>query len=162
MVPLETLKNVRFLHDIGDDHLQHLASLAEVREVPADTVIFREGQYFPSVSLVLEGVVSLEIQVPGRGGVRVYTISAGEELGWSPVLQAGPMTATARTLAPCRLLTFSAPQVLALCAHDPALGLEFMRRTALALAQRLNATRLQLLDVYQHELPAIPDEGGHA
>jgi hypothetical protein len=37
-----------------------------------------------------------------------------------------------------------------------------MRRTAEALADRLEATRLQLLDTFAHELPAVsePSEGG--
>ena len=44
MVSLETLKNIQFLQDFSDDHLQHIASLAEIKEFPAGSVVFREGQ----------------------------------------------------------------------------------------------------------------------
>jgi len=162
MVPLDIIKNVGFLHDISDEQLHWLASLAEMKDFPANTVLFREGQPSPLIYLVLQGSVSLEIGVPGRRRMRIHTVGTGELLGWSPVLKPGPMTATACTLVHCRLLVFNASQVLALCAHNNALGMELMRRTALALAQRLDATRLQLLDVYQHELPVIPDEGESA
>jgi CRP-like cAMP-binding protein len=65
-------------------------------------------------------------------------------LGWSPLLDVGPLTATARTLAPTRLLVLDAAQVQALCARDTGFGYEFMRRVARVLSRRLDATRRQL------------------
>jgi CRP-like cAMP-binding protein len=70
------------------------------------------------------------------------------------------MTATARALTPTKAISLFAAQVLALCHHNPRFGFLFMRRLAEALAARLNATRLQLLDVYKDELPTIADEPG--
>ena len=45
-----------------------------------------------------------------------------------------------------------------LCDHDPQFGYELMRRTALALAKRLSATRMQLVNVYGDQLPVTPQE----
>jgi CRP-like cAMP-binding protein len=98
--------------------------------------------------------------VPGRGPTQFQTIGSGELLGWTPLLGPGPMTATARALTPTQLVVINAAQVLALCTHDPKFGYELLRRTARALARRLAATRLQLLDVYRDLLPVVGDEGG--
>lgn len=68
------------------------------------------------------------------------------------------MTATARSLTKSQAIAMRGPQVLALCEQNPQLGYEFMKRAARALAKRLNATRLQLLDVYGTQLPAASDE----
>jgi CRP-like cAMP-binding protein len=144
MVPLETLKAVRLLQGIADDQLRQVASVAEVQEFPANAVVFREGQTSPSLYLVAEGSVSLEINVPGGGSVRFQTVGPGELLGWSPLLDVGPLTATARTLAPSRLLVLDAAQVQALCARDTGFGYEFIRRVAQVLSRRLDATRRQL------------------
>jgi CRP-like cAMP-binding protein len=144
MVPLETLKAVRWLQGIADDQLQQVASVAEVQEFPANAVVFREGQTSSSLYLVAEGSVSLEINVPGGGSVRFQTVGPGELLGWSPLLDVGPLTATARTLAPSRLIAIDAAQVQALCAHDTGFGYEFIRRVAQVLSRRLDATRRQL------------------
>lgn len=114
-----------------------------------------KGDRLSRIFLVLEGNVALEVGVPGQGARRIHTIGAGELLGWSPVLEQGPMTATGRALAPTQVVAIDAFQVLALCHRDSAFGFAFMRRTAGALAQRLNATRLQLLDVYRHDLPVV-------
>jgi CRP-like cAMP-binding protein len=157
----EGLGELRFFQGLPAGTLELLGSLAEGREVPGRGVVFREGEPSTFVHVVVAGRVALEINVPGRGAVAIHTIGPGELLGWSPLLGPGPMTATARAVVPSRLVSLHAPQLLALCEHNPALGLELMRRTARALAQRLGATRLQLLDVYRNELPAA-GERGHA
>lgn len=159
MISTDELKQARFFQDVPDDHLKRIAEIAEGQNVASGTVVFREGDTCAYVYIVREGRVSLEIRVPGRGPVQVQTVGSGELLGWSPVLESGPMTATARSVTPSRLIALHVPQLLAVCKHDPPLGAELMRRTAQALAQRLKATRLQLLDVYRHEMPAIPDPG---
>jgi CRP-like cAMP-binding protein len=160
MIPPETLSGLCFLQGLADEHLQHLAALAVVKDVPAGAVVFREGEASTHVYLPLEGRVALEIRGP-RGMVRLHTVGTGELLGWSPLLgPAGPMTATARALGPCRLLALHAPQLLALAEHNPKLGMELLRRTALALARRLDATRLHLLDVFRDDLTVVTDQGG--
>jgi hypothetical protein len=49
-------------------------------------------------------------------------------------------------------------QLLTMCNHDPQFGYELMHRTALALAKRLSATRIQLLNVYGDQLPVVAQE----
>lgn len=161
MILPETLKPLSFLGDFNDDYLREIAAIAELKDLPAATVVFREGEASSNIYIPTEGRIGLEIRVP-KNSVRIFTVGPGELLGWSPLLGTARMTATARTLTPCRLVVLHAPQLLALCQHNPKLGFEFIRRTALALAQRLNATRLQLLDVYGQELPVVADRGGPA
>jgi CRP/FNR family cyclic AMP-dependent transcriptional regulator len=152
---LDALRTIRFLEGITDLERQQLASVAQLEEYRPGAVVFSEGQRLARIFLVVEGAVALEIRVPKDGARRIQTVGPGELLGWSPVLDQTPMTATARALMPCRLIALDAAQVLGLCHHDWKFGFMFMRRTARALATRLNATRLQLLDVYHHELPAV-------
>jgi CRP-like cAMP-binding protein len=160
MVPLDVLKGLRFLQDIPDAYLQELAGLAELKDLSVQTVVFREGQTSASIYLVVQGSIAVEVSIPGRGSTPVHTVGAGELLGWSPVLGSGLMTGTARVVTPARVVVMNAAQLRAVCEHNPRFGMEFLRRTAQALAVRLNATRLQLLDVYRAELRFVPAEGG--
>ncbi|MFO0845876.1 MAG: cyclic nucleotide-binding domain-containing protein [Gemmataceae bacterium] len=162
MMTHDLLRGVRVFEGVADDHLEALAAIAEVKEFPANAVVFREGEMTPFIYAVLDGRVGLEVRVVGRGNARIHTVGAGELLGWSPLLQLGPMTATARALTACRLIALRAPQVLALGERSPKFGAELMRRTAVALAQRLNATRLHLLDVFRTEMPVSPPGEGQA
>jgi CRP/FNR family transcriptional regulator, cyclic AMP receptor protein len=151
---LDILRGLRFLSGVGDEVLKTIASVATLKEFPAGAVVFREGQSESHIYLVVTGGVALEVRLAGRDARRIQTVGAGELLGWSPVLGQITMTATARTVDPTRLIAVDGTQLVSLCEHNPKFGYEFMKRTALALATRLSATRLQLLDVYGRELPA--------
>jgi CRP-like cAMP-binding protein len=152
---VETLGSLRFLEGITAEELQQVASVARLETHSPGALLFREGQSLARIFLVAEGSVSLEICVAGQGCKRIQTIGQGELLGWSPILGQPVMTATARALTAVRLISLDATQILALCAHDPAFGFTFMQRTAGALAARLNATRLQLLDVFGAAMPTV-------
>lgn len=154
---LTIMREIHFLQDFPDAYLEPLASVASLRHCPPGTIVFREGQKESKFHLIVDGAVSLEYCTPGKGCKRLQTVGRGELLGWSPVLGLTEMTATARVLEPTTLLVIDARQLAALCEHNPRFGYEFMRRTALALSQRLSATRLQLLDIYQHDLPVVPE-----
>jgi CRP-like cAMP-binding protein len=153
----DLLRRTRFFEEATEAELQQIAAVARLEAVSAATVLFREGDRLNRIFLVTEGRVSLELPTPGQGARRVYTVGPGELLGWSPVLSQQPMTATARALTAARVIAIDAGQVLALCHHDSKFGFGFMRRVAAALARRLEATRLQLLDIYRNELPAGAD-----
>ena len=159
MVTLETLKNIQFLQDFSDDHLQHIASLAEMKEFPAGSVVFRKGQPSSSVYLVAQGNIILETNVPARGAMQSQTVGSGELLGWTPVLGPGFMTATARAQTPSTLLILNAAQIRAFWAYDLSFGFAFMQRIAQVLTSRLFATRLLLLDVYREQPRLAPEQG---
>ena len=147
MLLLEMLEGLDFLADISPDHLRQIAALGELRELPPDKILFREGEHAYYVYVVLSGDVQLEMEVPGVGTVPMQRVGRGELLGWSPVLRLGPMTATARTLTRCRLISFNAQNVLRHCEADPVFGMEFLRRTAATISRRLSATRRRLLNL---------------
>ncbi len=157
MVPLATLEKLGFLEGFPPKYLEPLAAMAEVIDVPADHVLFREGEKSPCIYIVIQGRVALEIWVAGNGTTRIQTVGPGKLLGWTPVLTAGSMTAQAVALEPCRLVAINALQILEACAQNPSFGMEFMRRTAVALSRRLKATRQQLLDSYEKTLPVISE-----
>ncbi len=158
MVPPETLKPLQFLQGLSDDHLRRLAAMAELKPFAADEMVFREGQSSAAVYLLVEGRVTLEFRVPARGPMPFQTVRPGELLGWMAVLGPGPMTATAVAQAPSTLLALDAAQIRGWCADDPAFGSVFMHHLAQALASRLSATRLLLMDLYHEDQLPAPQE----
>jgi CRP-like cAMP-binding protein len=156
---VETLHDLRFLHDVSQEHLVELANVASLRDFNAREVVFREGEVAKHVYLVVFGNVSLEICAPGIGCKRILTVGPGELLGWSALLDQSRWTATARTMTPTQLVALDAAPLLAICENNPQFGYEFMRRAMFALTTRLNSTRMQLLDVYGSQFPAIAQAG---
>ena len=112
-----------------------------------DHVIFREGDETSEFYLIVTGLVSLEIAAPGHT-FRVQTLFAGDELGWSAVLMGRGKHFQARTLERVDALAFEGAELLAACKEDTAFGFAFMLRLLSVVAGRLQATRLQVLDMY--------------
>jgi CRP-like cAMP-binding protein len=157
MALLVELDQLSFLRHFAPAYRRQIALLARLEEYPAEAEIFTEGQMGTQIYLVVEGYVTLRIHVPDQEGIQVHAVGPGQLLGWSPVLSLGPMTATARTLTPCRLAALDAAQVLALAESNPKFGREFYRCTAAALAERLRATRLQIPNIHYHGLLAAKE-----
>jgi CRP/FNR family transcriptional regulator, cyclic AMP receptor protein len=153
---IDSLRDVRFLHDLDNTHLLQIAEVTRLRDVPQGEVLFREGDVPQDVFLVVSGTVALDIAVQGKGSRRVLEVGAGEILGWSALLEQTQMTATATTLSPTCVAQINTGQLLTICARNPRFGYELLRRTSLALAARLSATRLQLVDGFD----APPPQGG--
>lgn len=144
MILPEELEDIAFLSDSSAEHRTQVALMAQLKEYPAGTELFRQGQRCGCVYIVLRGTVGIEIEWPGHNSTTIQKVGRGELLGWSPLLHRERMTATARTLSPCRLAALDAAEVLRHSTEDPRFGMEFLRRTALALSDRLAATRQRL------------------
>jgi CRP-like cAMP-binding protein len=155
---VDTLREIRFLHDMGSMHLEQIADISRIRDFNTSDVVFRHGDPAQHLYLVVSGKVSLEICAAGIGCKQILTLGAGEVLGWSSALEQLCYTARARAIDITRLVEINDAQFLTICERDPQFGYEMMRRIALALAKRLSATRMQLLDVYGANLPILPEE----
>jgi CRP-like cAMP-binding protein len=151
----QTLQEIQFLRDMAPEHLEQIANNARIREFDESDVVFREGDAAENIYLVVFGNVSLEICAAGSGCKQILTLGPGELLGWSALLGQSRYTARARTPELARLVEINVPQLMKICDRDPQFGYELMRRTALALASRLSATRMQLIDAYGIQMPSV-------
>jgi CRP-like cAMP-binding protein len=110
--------------------------------------LFREGDPADTFFVIRHGSVVLEQFVPGRGPVTIETIESGDVVGWSWLFPPYRWHFDARALSLVRATAFDGACLRAKCDADPALGYDLMRRFAQVLIERLQWTRLRLLDVY--------------
>ena len=136
-----------FTYGLGGPAIEKMAGLARTVGFSRNEVIFREGDDIHDFFLILSGRVALEIVSEGVAH-RVHTLSAGDELGWSAVLMGQGKYFQARALEKAEALAFDGGELLALCEREPAVGFKLMHRLLGVVAERLQATRLQLLDMY--------------
>jgi CRP-like cAMP-binding protein len=158
---LGTLRWTRFFEGVAARELSELAAIGQLERYPAGTAVFQEGKPTNQFFVVTEGLVSLEITAANGTAKRIHSVGPGELLGWSPLLGGGAMKATARTLVDTRLVSFDATQTMALCERAPGLGFTLLRQVARALADRLHATRLHMLEICHHQLPDVVPLGSH-
>jgi CRP-like cAMP-binding protein len=144
---LAKLRHHPFVLELEPRNVERLASLARDIRWERNHVIFREGDECSEFYLIVSGLVSLEIVAPGHT-FRVQTLFAGDELGWSALLMGSGKQFQARALERVDALAFEGPDLLDACREDPAFGFALMQRLLGVVAERLQATRLQILDMY--------------
>lgn len=113
------------------------------------TYPFREGDPAETFYLVREGAVALEIAAPGRV-LTVQTLGAGEMVGFSWLMGPHHWQFDGRAVGRVHAIEMNGACLRAKCDADPRLGYDLMQRFANLATRRLQAARLQLLDVYGH------------
>jgi CRP-like cAMP-binding protein len=149
---VETLKEHAFLAGFRPAHIDRLAAMANEVHFDRDQVIFREGDDSSFFYLLLSGKVALEVTALGKT-LRVQTLREGEELGWSSAMETSSKHFQARAVTAVRALAFDGARLREACEEDCAFGYSLMRRLLAVVASRLQAFRLQLLDMYSPEGP---------
>ena len=144
---LESVTNHPFTQGLLPEHCDTLASLGRETSFGRDEIIFREGDPKHEFFLLLTGRVALEMVVQGRT-LRVHTLEAGDELGWSAVLMGGGKRFQARALEPVTALAFDGYRLLERCREDHHFGYKIMHRLLGVVSERLQAARMQVLDMH--------------
>lgn len=114
----------------------------------AGQYLFHEGDAADEFYLIRHGRVALTITVPGKGVVTVHTVSAGELAGVSWLVPPYRWTYDAKALELTRAIALDAKCLRNKCEADHDLGYEMMKRFMPVLVERLQAARLQMLDIY--------------
>jgi CRP/FNR family transcriptional regulator, cyclic AMP receptor protein len=146
----ELIATAAVFEGLRSDHLALIAGCARNQHVPADAMLLREGEPADDFFLIRRGSVSLEVHAPGRGVLVIETLYAGDPVGLSWLFEPYRWQLDARTIEPCELVVFDGACLRGKCEQDHELGYQLMRRFVANLFSRLQATRLQLLDVYGH------------
>ncbi len=144
----DLLKQHPFLHNVSDEHMQTLIGCASNVRFPDNAYLIREGELANKFFLIRTGRVALEIDVPGKAVLRIQTAGPGEVLGWSWLISPYRWHFSGVAVMDTRAIALDAECLRNKCETDPAFGYEMLKRLALVMEKRLEATRLQLLDLY--------------
>ena len=128
--------------------LEFIAGCARNERVEAGTMLLREGEPADSFFLIRHGVVALEVDAPGRGPLMIQTLHDGEVVGWSWLFAPHRWQMDGRAVEACSIVTFDGACLRGKCEADHELGYQLMSRFAANVIDRLQTTRLQLIDVY--------------
>lgn len=142
------LADTPLLAGLDSSELALLAGCAGNVHFAAGEQLFRRGDQADTFYVVRQGSVALEAFVPTRGPLMIETIGAGEVLGWEWLFAPYRRYLDARALTVVRATGFDGACLREKCEDDPALGYDLMARFAQVLIERLQWTRLRLLDMY--------------
>jgi CRP/FNR family transcriptional regulator, cyclic AMP receptor protein len=144
MISPEMLRRFSCFAPVSEETLKALAMIARETVVPKGTRLFGEGDPATEMSIVVEGEVDIQ-QTIGAGELRtVDTLVGGDLLGWPALVAPYRVTCIAIACTDTRLIKIEAQRLRELCEQDPQLGYRLTTQICRLLADRLDATRLQL------------------
>ncbi|MDX9857566.1 MAG: cyclic nucleotide-binding domain-containing protein [candidate division Zixibacteria bacterium] len=140
-----------FLEGLEKRHLSLLVGCASNVVFKEGQWVFREGEPADNFYFIREGRVHVQTHAPHTGPVIIRSREAGEIFGWSWLVPPYKWHFDARAVELTRAIALDGKCLRTKCEEDHDLGYEIMKRFALVIAERLEATRLQLLDVYGNQ-----------
>jgi CRP/FNR family transcriptional regulator, cyclic AMP receptor protein len=146
----ELVAETPVLAGLSAHQMDLIAGCARNTRFSAGEMILREGEPADTFYVLRSGTVALEIPVPGRDPLVIATVGPGDTLGYSWLFEPYRWQFDARATEPVAALAFDAVCLRSKCDAYHELGYELMRRFAAGMLRRLQATRLQLMDVYGH------------
>lgn len=136
------------LRGLGDDDLDLLAGCATNVRFESDEAIFRQGESADHCYLIRHGRVAVQMFSPPEGLLTIQTLSPGEILGWSWLFPPYQWHYDARALELTRAIALDGKCLRDKCDQDPRLGYELMKRLSFIMHERMQASRMQLMDLY--------------
>jgi CRP-like cAMP-binding protein len=149
---METLEPVLaehpFLKGLDSRHLKLIVGCASNVRFDPGQFLFREGEEANQFYIIRHGKVAVDVFGAARGSITIQTIGEGEVLGWSWLIPPYQWHFDARAVELTRAIALDGKCLRTKCEEDHDLGYELLKRFSHIIEQRLEATRLQLLDVY--------------
>lgn len=137
-----------FVSGLEAEQLRRLADHAQLVHVLPDEYLFRIGGPADRFFALARGRIALELDDPAGGPHVVDTVEAGDVLGWSWYVPPHRWFFDARAVTSTLAVAVDGLWLRQECRQDVALGFAVLDRVTRVMYQRLQGTRVRLLDVY--------------
>jgi CRP/FNR family cyclic AMP-dependent transcriptional regulator len=142
----ELIAEVPIFVGLSEQHRELIAGCGQNVIFPRGDYVFHEGEPANAFYAIRSGDVALELGTPDS--LVIETLHAGDVLGWSWLFPPFRVRYDARVTADVHAIAFDGACLREKCDADHDLGYELMRRFAQIITDRLQSTRIRLLDVY--------------
>lgn len=134
--------------DLSPEYVTLVSGCASKVRFTAGERIFRQGEEADRCYLIRHGKVSVEICSPTNGPVTIQTLGPGEVLGWSWLFPPYRWHFDARATESSTAIALDGKCLRGKCDKDPKLGYDLMKRLSALIHARMQAARLQIMDIY--------------
>ena len=137
-----------FFGGMTEEQVQAVADTARLVTFEEGAVMFVEGGPARRTYLILDGDVALSLRTQEHGAKTIQTLHSGDFVGWSWMYPPYRWSFDANVRSEVTALQFDGPLLKKASLADPELGYELLRRFTEVIVTRMQALRIQLLDVY--------------
>ena len=143
-----TIATHSFTKEINPRFLHLLNECATFERFGAGQQIFQETFEADRFYLIHSGRVALQTFVPAKGVTTIQTVGAGEALGWSWLYPPYRWHFSAVAVEPVEAAGLCARTLRDRMQENHEFGYEIAMRVGQVMLERLQATRLRLLEMY--------------
>lgn len=144
----QDLSGLPFLKGLDPRHITFIGRCASNIQFHEGQYIFREGEEANYFYIICQGRVAIQLYTPRRGPITIQTIGDNDVLGWSWLIPPHRWRFDAQAVETTSAIALDGRCLRTKCEQDHSLGYELLKRFAVVITSRLEATRLQLLDIY--------------
>ena len=141
------VRNVELFNDLTESERELMAGAIEVREYPANTLLFEENSPRQRLYLVYNGEIELFKKTPFGEERRLAFFGRNDFLGEGALLDDYPHSASARALINTVVLTISREKFTDLCRNQPDIGGKILAHIARVISRRMRAASTRVVNV---------------
>jgi len=147
----EVLSSHPFFAGLNAGAMRLIAGCASNVHFAEGEFLFEEGHEANQFWVIRRGRVAMQMESPGQGAIVTDTMDEGEVVGWSWLVPPYRFFADGRAVTPVSATALDGACLRGKCEADPELGYQLLKRVTSVMYQRLQSTRIRLLDLYGTE-----------
>ena len=147
----EVLGSQPFFAGLNAGAMRLIAGCASNVHFAEGEFLFQEGHEANQFWVIRRGRVAMQMESPGQGAIVTDTMDEGEVVGWSWLVPPYRFFADGRAVTPVSATALDGACLRGKCEADPELGYQLLKRVTSVMYQRLQSTRIRLLDLYGTE-----------
>jgi len=132
--------------DLSFNQIRRLVGYMDVYKVPAETVLFREGDTEPYLVFIAKGEVGVFKSGTKGAPKPIARLGAGKTIGEMSLIDGRPRSASAVTVTPATLMVVTAARFEQLIEEWPRIAITVIRMIAALMSQYLRQTSGRLVD----------------
>jgi CRP-like cAMP-binding protein len=136
------LAQLPFFSDLSSKQIDLVASFASSMRYTSQQRLFKSDTDADKFYIIRDGKVGVEIPAVAGEPLRVQTLGNGGVLGWSWLIPPYRWLFDARALTAADIIQLDGVRLREECERDPSLGYPLIKRFAVLMAERLQASRL--------------------
>ena len=137
-----------FFRGISESYIDYLAECADQITFNSGDYVFRYQKPADEFYILLEGNVLLLNNIPGKNIIPLETVNAPNIVGWSWVEPPYQWHFDAKAQTALKCLSIQAGKLRVKMNTDKEFGFEIYRRFFSVVVDRLQASRMQSMDLY--------------
>lgn len=145
----DIIKKNNFFKDLREDYIDLLSGCCFYLSSQPNQIIKHEGDDAENFYLIREGKIAIQIHSPEYGPITLQTLAVNDVVGWSWLFSDYKWHFDIVSLDITRLIGINGKCLREKCEKNHDLGYELIKKFSKLIIDRLQATTIQLLDVYK-------------